>query len=76
MQTFLDPEEIVTLTGYKRKSDQRTQLMHMGIPFHTNRFGRPLVMKEALLNFVPQHVEAMPDLQALEELDRGSQTTH
>jgi hypothetical protein len=76
MPTFLPEEDVGELTGYKRKAGQRARLAHMGIPFHVNRFGRPLVMKEALLNFVPQHVEAMPDLQALEQLDRGTQTTH
>lgn len=74
-ETFLTPEEIGELTGYSRKADQRRQLGHMGIRFHVNCCGRPIVMRDALLHPVNVSVERrqMPDLEALEELSRGQE---
>ena len=75
---FLSPDEIEHLTGYKRKAGQREQLAHMGIHFYVNKLGRPIVLREALVNVGPQgfNAGAMPDIEALRELDHGTQTTH
>ena len=38
--TFLDPEDVCRLTGYKRHAEQRKQLWHMGIKFVVSRLGK------------------------------------
>ena len=72
---FLETDELEALTGYRRKADQRTQLGHMGIPFFTNRHGRPLVVREVLrqsCNTGKRKIDAMPDLDALRQMEDGS----
>lgn len=45
MTTFLDDGEIKTLTGKSQKSKQVEQLRKMGVPFHVNAAGRPVVAR-------------------------------
>lgn len=42
---FLEPAELRTLTGYAQRSKQVAQLRLMGIPFHINAAGRPVVAR-------------------------------
>lgn len=74
--TFLTPEEIRVLTGYTRKADQRRELRALGIKFLVNRTGRPVVLRQALAEHfgVRDAGPCMPDLEALEALDRGKTT--
>ena len=76
MQIFLTPNEITLLTGYKRKTDQRKQLQHLGISFYVNKFGHPVVVKESLTQesgVRPSvNVDAMPDLEALRGIENGA----
>ena len=75
--TFLLPEEVEELTGYKRKADQRAWLVRNGIPFLPNRFGHPVVARTALLERMGQrhsNVDA-PDWDALRELQGGSKAS-
>ena len=46
--TFLDSEELSTLTGRKLKSYQIEALRRMGIPFFVNALGRPVVARSAI----------------------------
>jgi hypothetical protein len=48
MNTFLDPTEIVTLTGRKFKSRQIDTLRRMAIPFFVNATGHPVVARAAI----------------------------
>ena len=78
METFLPVEDVEELTGYKRKAQQCAQLRHMGIRFHVNRLGRPVVVRETLVSgdgSSPSRVEAMPDLEAVRELENGAKET-
>ena len=75
--TFLLPEEVEELTGYKRKADQRAWLVRNGIPFLPNRFGHPVIARTALLERMgqrPSNVDA-PDWDALRELQGGSKAS-
>ena len=47
-QTFLAPDDMVTLTGRKLKSKQVEALRRMGIPFLINASGRPVVARAAV----------------------------
>lgn len=46
--TFLEPEEIATLTGRPQRSRQILALSKMGIPFFVNDIGRPIVARSAV----------------------------
>ena len=46
---FLDPEIVVELTGFRRKTKQAKQLVLMGIPYTLNANGIPKVLKEAIM---------------------------
>lgn len=46
MHAFLQPDELLTLTGYKRPADQARWLQEHGIPFLLNRLGRPVVRRD------------------------------
>jgi hypothetical protein len=46
--TFLDPDEVATLTGRKRKSMQIEALRRMGLSFWVNACGRPVVARTAI----------------------------
>jgi hypothetical protein len=46
--TFFDGDEIAELTGRKMKSLQIKALRDMGIPFHVNATGHPVVCRSAL----------------------------
>lgn len=45
---FLNQEELATLTGRKMKSKQIEALRHMGLPFHVNAVGKPVVARVAI----------------------------
>ena len=46
--TFLDSDELSTLTGRKLKSYQIEALRRMGVPFFVNAIGRPVVARSAI----------------------------
>lgn len=77
MQLFLQPSEVQELTGYKRKADQRARLATMGIHFYTDRLGKPVVLREALLqsgSISVTEVAAKPDFESLRQLENGAKT--
>jgi hypothetical protein len=43
MSMFLTPDELAELTGRKIKSKQIEALRRMGLPFHVNATGKPVV---------------------------------
>ncbi|MFS2015043.1 DUF4224 domain-containing protein [Massilia sp. CT11-108] len=45
---FLNQEELTTLTGRKMKSKQIEALRRMGLPFHVNACGKPVVARVAI----------------------------
>lgn len=45
---FLNLEELVTWTGRKMKSKQIEALRRMGLPFHVNAVGKPVVARVAI----------------------------
>lgn len=45
---FLDSEELIELTGWRRKSTQIVQLKKMGIPFFVNASGHAVVARTAI----------------------------
>lgn len=50
---FLNQEELATLTGRKMKSKQIEALRRMGLPFHVNAVGKPVVARVAIEGRVP-----------------------
>lgn len=46
MNAFLDPDELRTLTGYKRAADQIRWLEAKGVPHVVNRLNRPVVRRD------------------------------
>lgn len=48
MSTFLDEDEIATLTGRKIKSKQIQQLRLMGVAFRINATGHPVVTRSTI----------------------------
>lgn len=45
---FLEPTELVILTGRRMKGHQIVALRQMGIPFHVNATGHPVVTRAAI----------------------------
>jgi hypothetical protein len=45
---FLEPDELVTLTGRKAKSKQIEWLRKAGVPFRVNATGHPVVTRSAV----------------------------
>lgn len=45
---FLEPDELVTLTGRKAKSRQIEWLRKSGVPFRVNATGHPVVTKASI----------------------------
>lgn len=45
---FLNPDELVLLTGFRRKGRQVEQLRQMGIAFYINGCGRPVVARTSI----------------------------
>ncbi|EME2556469.1 TPA: DUF4224 domain-containing protein, partial [Escherichia coli] len=43
---FLTEDELLILTGCKYASHQRKWLMENGLPFYTNRSGKPIVSRD------------------------------
>ena len=68
---FLTAEATVELTGYKRQTKQREWLVRHGIPFESNRFGKPVILieslKESMGNSRRTHTVGI-DLDALKEV--------
>lgn len=54
---FLTPDELHALTGYRRHSEQRKCLDRNAIPYFVAASGRPVVLKENLV----QRTIAGPD---------------
>lgn len=48
MGIFLTAEDLAELTGRKIKSKQIEALRQMGVPFHVNAVGKPVVSLSAL----------------------------
>lgn len=48
MGMFLTPDELAELTGRKIKSKQIEALRRMGLPFHVNACGKPVVSVAAI----------------------------
>lgn len=48
MTTWLDESEVARLTGYKRASFQRKELLRRGYRFDLDRFGKPLVKRSEI----------------------------
>lgn len=48
MSVFLDAADLVALTGRKLKTKQIEALRKMGVPFHVNAVGKPVVTTEAV----------------------------
>jgi hypothetical protein len=46
MSAFLDPAELVTLTGYVKPSKQIEWLTRNRVPHYVNRFRRPVVRRD------------------------------
>jgi hypothetical protein len=46
--TFLNPDEVALLTGFRRKGRQVEQLRRMGIAFYINGCGRPVVARTSI----------------------------
>jgi Domain of unknown function (DUF4224) len=46
--TFLTPDELAQLTGFRRKGRQVEQLRRMGIAFYVNGCGRPVVTRTSI----------------------------
>lgn len=45
MDDYLTPEDLVSLTGYKRRADQKRWLTGHGWVFEIARSGRPVVLR-------------------------------
>jgi hypothetical protein len=45
---FLEPDQVVTLTGRRQKSAQITQLRKMGVVFFVNASGHPIIAEAAI----------------------------
>ncbi len=50
---FLSRDEVGTLTGYKHRAKQIAQLRLMGIAFHVNAAGDPIVAKATIEGRTP-----------------------
>lgn len=48
METFLNPDAVIQLTGRRRKSKQIEALQQMGLPFWVNAIGEPVVALAAI----------------------------
>lgn len=57
MEMFLNPKEIQTLTGRKRKALQIAWLRKEAIPFRVTALGYPIVTRSAIENTKPQPAE-------------------
>lgn len=69
---FLTRDEIVDLTGYKNPKDQVRHLESLRVPYLTDRFGRPKVVRTSLeANSSTSRIEPMPDMVALRLLESG-----
>lgn len=65
MGAFLEPEDIVRLTGRKTKTRQIDELKRQGIPFFVNATGHPVVARaivEGRKDNAPEKVKWQPRL--------------
>lgn len=60
MGMFLTPDELAELTGRKIKSKQIETLRRMGLPFHVNAAGKPVVSSAAIEGRKQLPVEPKP----------------
>lgn len=49
MRTFLTDNEVRELTKFSQAAKQKQHLKKEGIPFTEDKFGKPIVLREALL---------------------------
>ncbi len=49
---FLSHEELIALTGYRKKSLQLKQLCRQKIPFSMNALGEPVVIRDSIERFI------------------------
>lgn len=68
---FLNQEEFATLTGRKMKSKQIEALRRMGLPFHVNAVGKPVVARAAIEGRAADMVPATPAWPRPSEQFRG-----
>lgn len=77
---LLSESELRELTEYKHRAKQQERLSMMGIPFRVGRYGRPVVLRDAVVQRLGgsavgtrQQTALEPDYGALaEELQGGS----
>ena len=72
---FLSKSDIEELTGFKQKVKQSEWLIHNGIHHFHDRSGYPKALWSSVSGSEhnhPSQTDAMPDLEALKELDNGS----
>lgn len=64
---FLSREEIIQLTAYKHKSQQKDWLAKQGIPFMVNRLGDPIVNRSYFTSHKPEaiNMEESPNFGAI-----------
>ena len=70
---FLTQKELCELTEYRRKAEQRRELLRLGIKFKVSRSGKPLVLKETVVaqfsgRQSPANDFVSPDLDALKKI--------
>ncbi len=75
---FLTDEELIEITCYKRRAEQRAALQRLGLPFVPNRLGKPLVRRTALDGLFgtsgTKRKEHKVNLVALEGLNHGAKS--
>mgnify|MGYP003678230211 CR=1 FL=1 len=81
MSILLTSDEIAEITAYQRPKQQIEELARQGIPFRVNRYGKPLVAREAALQVFgvkrSGEREQGIDLDALNEATgNGQNATH
>jgi len=57
---FLSPDDLAMLTGRRQKRRQIAQLRAMGIPFHVNASGVPIVAETAVQGGTPMPAQNKP----------------
>ncbi|MCB1454535.1 MAG: DUF4224 domain-containing protein [Chromatiaceae bacterium] len=75
---FLTDDELIEITCYKRRAEQREALQRLGVPFVPNRLGRPLVRRSALDDLfqtrAPRRTTHKVNLVALQGLSNGAKS--
>ena len=60
MDTFLSPEDLETLTGFKRASRQIKWLQEHGWPHEVNGLGRPVILTVTVMRMMGKPAESKP----------------